>query len=129
MGAVERPVDVEVNERFPPGGILFGERQHAEASDRDPGVVDEDVDVASGGGHFLHCTAVGDVADRRLGRAAGGADLRSHPVGAVLEQVVDDDPRTVSGQYPGRFGTDVLSGAGDQRGTPTQLSHEILNPH
>ncbi len=128
----ERALEVDVDDRVP---LLLGHVDDHPVA-QDPGVVDEDVELAEVVDRLLDQLArggeVGDVGavDDRL--APECLDLPHDVVGRTLvgarpvalrAEVVDDDLRALTRQMKRVLATDPAPSAGDDRNLPVQESH------
>ena len=86
--------------------------------DRQPGVVDDEVDAAEGEQRGVdrgpHGVGVGDV-DGDADGDVGAAELGGRRGGLVDVEVGDDDARAVGGEPGGDGLADAAGGAGDER--------------
>ena len=91
------------------------------AEERDPGVVDQDVDVADVARQALHVGGVAEVGGDEAGLAAGGGDLLDRLGAARGVAAVDEDLGPVPGQLQRDRATDARRRAGDQRPLPFEV--------
>ena len=77
------------------------------AEERDPGVVDQDVDVADLACQALHVGGVAEVGSDEAGLAAGGSDFLDRLGAARGVAAVNDDLRPVPGQLQRDRATDA----------------------
>ena len=90
----ERRADVAGEHRVERGDVELRGR----AEERDPGVVDQDVDVADVARQALHVGGVAQVGGDEAGLAAGGGDLLDRLARRAGVAAVDDDLGSVAGQ-------------------------------
>jgi hypothetical protein len=92
------------------------------AEERDPGVVDEDVNVADVAGQALNVGGIAQVGRDEARLAAGGGDLLDGLGAARGVAAVDQDLRAVAGQLQRDRAADARRRPGDER----PLSFEIV---
>jgi hypothetical protein len=91
------------------------------AEQRDPGVVDQDVDVTNVAYQVLHVGGVAEVGSDEAGLAAGGRDLLDRLGAAYGVAAVNQDLGPVAGQLQRDCATDARRGARYQRPLPFEV--------